>query len=282
MPAARATSMLGAPMAAAAGVVAAGIAAAGILGAGFASGAERAGDARDGRIAVPNLRYLALGDSYTIGEGVDAAGRWPVQLAQALRARGVAIDDPQIVARTGWTTDELDAAIDTAIDAEFVQTASEASADVSAARSQRGPAPVRFDFVTLLIGVNNQYRGRSLAEYEIQFEGLLRRAIGFADGRAGRVMVLAIPDWGVTPFAAQSGRDTARIARELDAFNAAAARICAERGVAFVDIAPVSRTRGAETAMLAEDGLHPSAAMYAQWTALALPTAERLLRDAPR
>jgi lysophospholipase L1-like esterase len=136
--------------------------------------------------------------------------------------------------------------------------------------------------VTLLIGVNNQYRGRSLAEYEIQFDALLRRAVGVADGRAERVMVLAIPDWGVTPFAAQSGRDTAQIARELDAFNAAAARICAERGVAFVDIAPVSRARGAETAMLAEDGLHPSAAMYAQWTALALSTAMRLLQDAPR
>ena len=204
------------------------------------------------------MSYLALGDSYTIGEGVPDAGRWPVQLATALRREGVALVDPRIIAATGWTTDELSAAID--------------------ATEPLGS----FDFVSLLIGVNNQYRGRSVTEYRDQFSALLERAIGFAGGRADRVLVLSIPDWGVTPFAAaqyaqQRGRDAAQIARELDAYNAAAQAACAERGVAFVDITAVSRSRGGEAGMLADDGLHPSAAMYAQWTALALPVARMRL-----
>lgn len=199
------------------------------------------------------MKYLALGDSYTIGEGVPEEGRWPVVLARALRAEGVGLGEPRIIATTGWTTDELSAAIDAA-------------------------EPLgEWDFVSLLIGVNNQYRGRSLENYRAEFEALLLRAIGFAGGRADRVLVLAIPDWGVTPFAAASGRDLAQIARELDAFNAAAADICAAHGVAFVDIAPVARARGDEAAMLAGDGLHPSAAMYALWAEQALPVARRML-----
>jgi len=202
---------------------------------------------------MPDLRYLALGDSYTIGEGVEAAGRWPLQLARALRGEGIALADPRIIATTGWTTDELAAAMD-------------------AAEPLGG-----FDFVSLLIGVNNQYRGRSLEEYGLQFDALLARATQLAGDRPGRVLVLSIPDWGVTPFAAAGGRDREAIARELDACNAAALALCAARGIAFVDIAPVSRARGAEPDMLADDGLHPSAAMYAQWTRLALPVARRLL-----
>ena len=202
------------------------------------------------------LRYLALGDSYTIGEAVDDAGRWPMQLARLLRMEGILLGDPRIIATTGWTTDELDAAI----------TAAEPLGE--------------HDFVTLLIGVNNQYRGRDVEEYRTQFAALLWRAIGFARNRPERVLVLSIPDWSVTPFAAQSGRDLAQIARELDAYNLAARGVCAQRGVAFVDITPVSRARGAEPAMLADDGLHPSAAMYSQWTPLALPEAIRLLSPA--
>ena len=200
--------------------------------------------------------YLALGDSYTIGEGIAPEDRWPVRLADALRGEGVAIDEPRIVATTGWTTDELDAAIDAA--------------------ALRPP----FDLVSLLIGVNDQYRGRDVATYAPAFEALLARAIGFAGGDATRVFVLAIPDWGVTPFGAHSGRDTAAIARELDAYNAAAAAICAARGVAFVDIAPVSRAHGGEPEMLADDGLHPSAALHAAWAQLALPVARAVLSRA--
>lgn len=199
--------------------------------------------------AAPRRGFLALGDSYTIGEGVPEPGRWPVQLVALLRARGLAIDDPRIIAKTGWSTDELDAGIDAAHAAH--------------------PIPDDHALVSLLIGVNNQYRGRPLAEYEAQFAGLLERAIGFAGAEPGRVMVLAIPDWGVTPFAIQSGRDRGQIAAQLDAFNAAAQRIATARGARFIDTAPVSRERGGEPAMLAADGLHPSAAMYTLWAALA-------------
>ena len=206
-------------------------------------------------VAAP-LTYLALGDSYTIGESVPEAGRWPMQLAAALRDRSVAIADPRIIATTGWTTDELSAAIDAA---EPLGT---------------------FDLVSLLIGVNNQYRGRSVDAYRDEFDALLARATGFANGRADRVLVLSIPDWGVTPFAIQSGRDRIRIADELDACNAAARDACAARGIAFVDITPASRALGGAPEMLADDGLHPSAAMYVEWMRLALPAARRLMSAA--
>ena len=208
---------------------------------------------KHGMAAEGGLRYLALGDSYTIGESVAPEARWPAQLAQSLRAAGIAVGDPRIIATTGWTTDELDAAIDAA------QPASD------------------FDLVSLLIGVNNQYRGRDVGNYRKEFTALLERAIGFAGGRSDRVLVLSIPDWGVTRFGRESGRDTTTIARELDAYNAAAREICDAHHVAFADITPVSRQHGAEPAMLADDGLHPSAPMYSEWTRVALPVAQRLL-----
>jgi lysophospholipase L1-like esterase len=201
------------------------------------------------------LRYLALGDSYTIGESVPEAGRWPMQLAAALRERGLVIDDPRIIARTGWTTDELSAAMD---DQEPLGD---------------------WDFVSLLIGVNNQYRGRPVDDFRPEFERLLQRAIALAGGRADRVIVLAIPDWGVTPFGAKSGRDLAEVSAQLDAYNAAKREIADAHGVAFVDIAPVSRSRGAEAAMVAEDGLHPSMVLYSEWASLALPIALDRLGD---
>ena len=198
------------------------------------------------------VRYLALGDSYTIGEGVEDASRWPAQLAARLRDAGITIDEPRIIATTGWTTDELAAAME----------AAEPLGD--------------WDFVSLLIGVNNQYRGRSVDEYVGEFHRLLRRAITLAGGRAQRVLVLSIPDWGVTPFAHASGRDRRAIADDLDAYNAAARELCLAEGVAFVDITAISRT-GEAAGMLAEDGLHPSAAQYARWAEAALPVALGLL-----
>jgi lysophospholipase L1-like esterase len=204
----------------------------------------------------PAARYLALGDSYTIGEGVAPEGRWPAKLVASLRAAGLTIDDLRIIATTGWTTDELSAALDAA-----------------------EPLTADWDMVSLLIGVNNQYRGRDADDYAREFAALLERAIGYAGGRERRVFVLAIPDWGVTPFAIEADRDRAAIARELDAYNAIAADVCARRGVTFVDIAPVSRARGAEAAMLADDGLHPSAALYTEWAKQALPAAQRALAD---
>ncbi|WP_411852097.1 SGNH/GDSL hydrolase family protein [Stenotrophomonas sp. LGBM10] len=201
------------------------------------------------------LRYLALGDSYTIGEDVAASGRWPVQLAVALRDSGIALDDPHIIATTGWTTDELDAGID--------------------ADAPQGP----FDLVSLLIGVNDQYRGRSVDDYRGRFTALLQRALGFAGDRAPRVLVLSIPDWGVTPYAIASGRDRVQIGQELDAYNAAAAAICAEHGVVFIDITDLSRDYGGEAVMLAADGLHPSAAMYTLWHQRAYAVARVHLGD---
>jgi len=188
--------------------------------------------------------FLALGDSYTIGEGVGDDQRWPVQLAAGLRARGIAIAHPHVIARSGWSTDELSAAI-----------------DEEQAQEQLLP---RYGLVSLLIGVNDQYRGRSVADYAAPFSRLLERAIGFAGGDPAHVLVVSIPDWGVTPFAQASGRDRAHIASEIDAYNAVAAASCQERGVSWVDVTDLTR-QGDLAHELVSDGLHPSGAMYARW-----------------
>lgn len=180
-------------------------------------------------------RYLALGDSYTIGESVPEEDRFPNQLARELGWPA-----PQIIARTGWTTDELDAAIDAA--------------------DPQGP----FDLVTLLVGVNNQYRGRDAEQYRGEFGALLRRAIAFAGGDPKKVIVVSIPDWGVTPFA--GGRDRAKIAAEIDRYNAVNREEARRAGARYVDITAVSR--GPDPALVAGDGLHPSAEQYARWVTL--------------
>jgi lysophospholipase L1-like esterase len=191
------------------------------------------------------IRILCLGDSYTIGESVTVAERWPVQLAARLRERGMEVADPAIIGQTGWTTDELDGAIDQA--------------------NPKGP----FDIVTLLIGVNNQYRGRSAEEYRQEFRGLLNRAIGFADGNARRVIVLSIPDWGVTPFAGE--RNRAEIGREIDEFNRINKEETRRAGARYVNITPISREAAGNPALTAGDGLHPSGEMYRRWVGVVLP-----------
>jgi lysophospholipase L1-like esterase len=193
------------------------------------------------------LPFLALGDSYTIGEAVPPEQHWPVRLAGLLRAEGLPVAEPEIIATTGWTTDELSAAIDRA--------------------NPPGPYPL----VSLLIGVNNQYRGRSLEEYREQFGALLARAIALAGGVPGRVLVLAIPDWGVTPYA--EGRDRAAIAAALDEFNAANRAAALAAGAHYVDVTPLSRLAGLDPGLLAPDGLHPSGRQYLEWARLALPAA---------
>lgn len=201
------------------------------------------------------MRFLALGDSYTIGESVTPKERWPMQLAALARARGVPLGDPAIIAATGWTTDELAAGIDHA--------------------NPQGT----YDLVSLLIGVNNQYRGRGEAEYREQFIALLQRAIAFAGGKPERVLVLSIPDWGVTPFARHSGRNPAAIAAEIDAFNAIN-RVEAERaGVHYIDVTPVSRQAANDLSLIADDGLHPSGRMYAEWAQLTLPVVLKILGE---
>jgi lysophospholipase L1-like esterase len=198
------------------------------------------------------LRMLALGDSYTIGEGVAPAERWPAQLVAALRKRGVAIADPTIVARTGWTTDELAAALD------------------------RAHLKERYTLATLLIGVNNQYRGRDIGEYRTQFTELLGRVIAMVDGHADRVLVLSIPDWGVTPFGQTS--DPAAVAAAIDAFNGVNREETQRAGARYVDITVISRRVAAEPDLLAADGLHPSGKMYAEWVEAVLPAALEAVR----
>jgi lysophospholipase L1-like esterase len=196
--------------------------------------------------------FLALGDSYTIGEGVPAADRWPVQLAQLSKNQSVPLASPDIIARTGWTTAELQAAID---DAGNHKT---------------------YGLVSLLIGVNNQYRGQGLGTYRNEFRELLRTAVRFAGGRAGRVVVLSIPDWGQAPFA--QGQDRKRIGREIDAFNVVAREECQQEGIAFVDITNLSRQASGDAAQFASDGLHYSGQQMAQWTQRTLPVVQTLLQ----
>ena len=183
---------------------------------------------------------LSLGDSYTIGEGVPLADSYPYQTVQLLRRAGHPFGAPEIIARTGWTTDELAFALD-----------------------HTGLLPP-YTAVTLLIGVNNQYRGRTLEEYHQQFGQLLQAALRLTP-IPSRVFVLSIPDWGVSPFAAREGHDPGRIAREIDAFNAASAELTRRHGAVFLDITGHSRTEGASAESFAADGLHPAATAYRYW-----------------
>ncbi len=183
--------------------------------------------------------YLALGDSYTIGEQVPAEGNFPHQTVQLLAAMGMAVTPPVIVATTGWTTDELATAI------------------------REHHITGTYSFVSLLIGVNNQYRGRSVDNYREEFTTLLLQAIQFAGGQADGVFVLSIPDWGVTPFA--EGRDRAQIATEIDAYNAACRDITLAHGCHYTSITESTRVNGTNPQYLAPDGLHPSADEYAIW-----------------
>lgn len=201
---------------------------------------------KKGPIRVPSLTMiytlLTLGDSYTVGEGVPIYESYPYQAVQFLRKAGLSFFAPEIVARTGWTTDEL-------------------SAEIAGTQLLSS-----YDFVSLLIGVNNQYRGRPSSEYAGQFEGLLRQAIQFAGGQPHRAFVLSIPDWGVSPFAAThlpdaAGRGRAQIAREIDDFNRIAEKITVEHKGTFIDITGHSRT----APFFAPDGLHPSGEQYRYW-----------------
>lgn len=195
--------------------------------------------------------YLALGDSYTIGQGVFEQDRYPNQLKDSLEKAGLTIGEMLIIARTGWTTDELSTGIENA--------------------TLNPP----YDMVTLLIGVNNQYRGRSLDNYREEFSALLIRAIGFAGGDPAKVVVLSIPDWGVTPFA--QGRDREKIAREIDEFNTVNLDESQKAGVAYIDVTEISRLAANTPELLATDGLHPSRLMYRQWVDVLYPLALKIL-----
>lgn len=182
--------------------------------------------------------FLALGDSYTIGESVLLHESFPYQVVQALRKKDLAFNAPEVIAKTGWTTDELDSAIK---EYRFLP---------------------KYDFVTLLIGVNNQYRGREILEYKEQLEELLKKAIELA-GKKEHVVLVSIPDYGVTPFA--KDHDTEKIAREIDMFNTVIIALSIQYKVHYIDITPGSRLAKSNPGLVAEDGLHPSAKEYANW-----------------
>jgi len=183
--------------------------------------------------------YLALGDSYTIGESVPVYESFPYQTVQLLRKAGYDFNAAEIVAKTGWTTDELEAGI------------------------QHTKLQNQYDFVTLLIGVNNQFRGRPVEEYARQFESLLKQAISLANDKPEHVFVLSIPDWGVTPFA--EGRNRKQIADGIDAFNEINRKIALQYQVGYIDITPYTREATADTSLLTHDQLHPSGKDYTRW-----------------
>ncbi|MEO0001282.1 MAG: hypothetical protein RL766_1328 [Bacteroidota bacterium] len=185
------------------------------------------------------LTFLALGDSYTIGESVPIYENFPYQTVQLLRKSGISVHAPEIVAKTGWTTDELMAGIDKTI---FEKS---------------------YDIVTLLIGVNNQYRGKDPSTYEKEFEQLLNKAIAFAGGNKQHVFVLSIPDWGATPFAAS--RDRIKIGKEIDLFNAINKKSTDAAGIAYISITAGSREATSNASLVAKDGLHPSGLEYGRW-----------------
>lgn len=186
--------------------------------------------------------YLALGDSYTIGEQVPAKDNFPNQTTAMLRQVGINMDDPTIIAVTGWTTDELMVGISIA------------------------ELKDKYDLVTLLIGVNNQYRGRGSQEFAQELDILLQHATAFAKKGAKATILLSIPDWGLVPFA--EGRNRAQIATEIDGYN----RVCKERsaaaGIPFLDITSATRTLGVAPNYLANDGLHYSGETYRLWAEL--------------
>jgi lysophospholipase L1-like esterase len=182
---------------------------------------------------------LCLGDSYTIGESVLPNENFPYQSVRLLKNAGYDFKNPEIVARTGWTTDEL----------------------ANGIKDQ--PLKNSYDFVTLLIGVNNQYRGRPVEEYIPQFESLLKQAIEFTNGKPGHVMVLSIPDWSATPFA--KDRDRMAIAKEIDTYNDANRNISLVYHANYIDITPGTREALSDHTLVAADGLHPSVKEYAKW-----------------
>lgn len=197
------------------------------------------------------ISYLALGDSYTIGESVPENLRWPVQLVDQLNNSRFSMAQPEIIATTGWTTDELQTAI-----------------------NEENPS-TNYKLVSLLIGVNNQYRGYPIKQYKIEFKKLLEQAISFADGKAERVFVVSIPNYGVTPFGMEKGED--RIRNELLIYDAIADSISSEFNIPFINITPISEKAKTDASYIASDQLHPSGKQYSEWVDLMLPRVKEIL-----
>lgn len=193
-------------------------------------------------------RYLALGDSYTIGEAVATSDSFPYLLVQHLKEEGYDFALPTIIAQTGWTTGELLSAMD------------------------KASLEKKYDLVTLLIGVNNQYRGLSLEEYKKEFSELLDKAIALAKKK--QVLVLSIPDYGYTPFGKSN---QGNISQEIDKFNSVNEAVAEQKNIAYLSITDISRRTKEERALIAEDDLHPSAEMYALWVERLVPEVKKLI-----
>jgi acyl-CoA thioesterase-1 len=187
------------------------------------------------------IRYLALGDSYTIGESVPPTDNFPTQLADSLKASNKKVSSCNIIARTGWTTSSLINAINAST---YKDT---------------------FNLVSLLIGVNNQYQGKDIETYKIEFVQLAERAIKYAGGIKENVFIVSIPDYGYTPFGKSNQM---QISQQIDLFNAANKQLSDSLGLIYYNITPISRKGLAEPDLVAGDGLHPSAKMYAEWVNL--------------
>lgn len=194
--------------------------------------------------------YMALGDSYTIGQNVDLEARFPMQTAAMLRLKGIEMQTPDIIATTGWTTQNLLAAI-----------------------AAQNP-PKNYDVVSLLIGVNNQYQRRDTVGYREQFELCLQKAIELAAGKRNHVFVLSIPDYSVTPF----GGGQASIATQIDQYNEINKTITDRYGISYTDVTPASRQAATDPSLIASDGLHPSGSQYTLWAKLLAPKIEALLK----
>ena len=195
------------------------------------------------------IKYLALGDSYTIGQGIALAESWPMQLGGKLIENSFSVDKNDIIAQTGWeTTDLLNALADSSLE--------------------------DYNLVSLLIGVNNQFSNRPFETYTIEFDLLLDQAIGLAG--SDRVFVVSIPDYGVTPFGSNNSEN---IAFELDEYNAYAAAKCQALNIPFINITEISRQLGDSNGALASDNLHPSGTQYGKWVEEMLPIVLNLLEE---
>jgi lysophospholipase L1-like esterase len=197
--------------------------------------------------------YLALGDSYTIGQSVSESDRYPVQTVTSLNKYGFNFSQPEIIATSGWTTIDLQAAMD----------------------AHQFTHPV-YDIVTLLIGVNDQYQGASQSDYQKEFTTLLQRSIALTGGKANHVVVLSIPDYSVMPFSAD--RDKALIADEIDAFNVINKAISSNLGANYLDITGESRKAATDLSLIASDGLHYTGKEYAIWAAMLAAQIEEILK----
>jgi lysophospholipase L1-like esterase len=204
----------------------------------------------ENEISFEPIKFLALGDSYTIGQGIEETLSWPVQLGEQLEANDYQVDIIDIIARTGWTTERL---IDSIENTELIE----------------------YNLVSLLIGVNNQFRNQSFEVFKSEFDALLDMSIGIT-GEQKKVFVVSIPDYGVTPFG-QSNRE--KIAEEIDEYNNYISMTCNNRNIPYIDITEISRRLGDSPGALASDNLHPSGSQYAEWVDEILPVVITLLNE---